>query len=596
MGNAFVDYLNYMNNAGSDTAGALAEYQATDPFYEKIRIDRKLGTDIAEAIRQNQHQAYILTGHAGDGKTSILLQVLRDLQLLPNGEPLKETDSFTEQNKSLYYVKDMSEIPEKIQVSLLKKALDAPENGQSSILVSNTGPLLNCFAELYANEKGCTASTMAEEDRISVQSILLSQLDENVDKPISIGSYSFKLINIARIDNVPFVKKILCKILNDELWQPCKTCSKAGVCPIYNNICQIRQANGRVEDFIESFYRFLYENDKRLTIRQILSHISFAITGNLTCDINFAQYKQPLFDFNIANLFFGYNGYEKCEKAQQIKGISMLQKQRLDEIALNADYNLFVNEDISGFSQTHQEIMRKEMKKNDMLYFSVTEDNISTRASRHITQYRKAVRRFYLLFSCCENEKEESTLLDQLYGATFSAYTKLTNSPVQGKRAFNAIQNLVFSALYMQNTGCLPLGNAVLPLTLRRQDDVFQNVMLVMGTVKKDDLEIKQQKPNNSFGESSNKQQLIMLIRNNQTEFILTLPLLTYFADIVDGKIISNCNPALTHGAMKLNTLLAEEFSYSKAEEIHVLVNTTQSQQRFKITLDTGYIDMEGEN
>ena len=41
--NAFVDYLNSMNNASGDTAAALAESQVLSEFYKKIQIKRKLG-------------------------------------------------------------------------------------------------------------------------------------------------------------------------------------------------------------------------------------------------------------------------------------------------------------------------------------------------------------------------------------------------------------------------------------------------------------------------------------------------------------------------------------------------------------------------
>lgn len=597
MSNAFVDYLNYMNNAGSDTAGALAEYQATNPFYEKIRIERTLGTNITNTIRANYHQAYILTGHAGDGKTSILLQILRDLNITQDGEPLKETDSFTGDGHSVYYVKDMSEISQDKQVQLLKNALEAPSHGQSSILISNTGPLLKCFEELYANTKGVIASEMAEVDRIAVQSILLSQLDENQDTPISAGPYKFKLINIARIDNVPFAKKVLGKIVDPSLWSCCTTCPKAACCPIYHNIQKVHNSFDRVAMFIENYYRFLYENDKRLTIRQILSHMSFALTGNLTCSRDFASMKHPLFDYDLANLFFGYSRYDVVPAALQIKGIALLQKLKLDEIALHADYDLFVNENFSCFESYYQGLVRKELQRNEGCYFnSASDGKIRSKDRRQIIQYRKAIRRFYLFYSLWENAGDSDKLFNQLYGEVFSSYVKLTNMHITGKRDFAAVQNLVFNALYMENTGCLPSGNAVLPLTLRRQDDVFQNVMLVMGIVSKDELKIKQQRPVGTFDDNSDKQQLVLLVGPKERPFVLTLPLLTHYKNVVDGEIISNCNPALTHGAMRLDTVLSEEFSSTRAGELHVLVNTTKSQQRYKITLDTDYINMEGEN
>ena len=53
--NGFVDYLNSMNNANSDTAEALAESQVLSAYYEKIQIQRKLGSYIANRIRNQEN-------------------------------------------------------------------------------------------------------------------------------------------------------------------------------------------------------------------------------------------------------------------------------------------------------------------------------------------------------------------------------------------------------------------------------------------------------------------------------------------------------------------------------------------------------------
>lgn len=52
--NEFVSYLNSMNNAGSDTAAALAEAQVLNEYYSQIKIDRKLGQFITDRIRSGE--------------------------------------------------------------------------------------------------------------------------------------------------------------------------------------------------------------------------------------------------------------------------------------------------------------------------------------------------------------------------------------------------------------------------------------------------------------------------------------------------------------------------------------------------------------
>ena len=60
--NAFVDYLNSMNNASGDTAAALAESQVLSEFYEKIQIKRKL--DACDILATKGHALPVrLDGH-----------------------------------------------------------------------------------------------------------------------------------------------------------------------------------------------------------------------------------------------------------------------------------------------------------------------------------------------------------------------------------------------------------------------------------------------------------------------------------------------------------------------------------------------------
>ena len=346
--NSFVDYLNSMNNASSDTIAALAEAQVNSPYFKKIQIERNLGKYLSDRIRSGENLAVVLTGHAGDGKTSILVQVLEDLDFLDENtslEPEKEYDNGT---IKLYAVKDMSELSEDKQIAFCRKALDAPHNGRSSIIISNTGPLLKCL-ELIREEQ-CKAQDIAfdESERISLQTELLDQLDENKNEMISVGDRRFLMINMARVDNVSFARDIMDKLLLPELWKDCENCPKRSKCPIYFNVIQIRKYQDRVASAVEAFYRYLYENDKRMTIRQILSQLSFALTGNLTCDEIRASYKDSIkFKYLFSNLFFGYKGLEEIDNADQIQGIAYARELKLDTKGLDVDYKLFVTGNFS---------------------------------------------------------------------------------------------------------------------------------------------------------------------------------------------------------------------------------------------------------
>ena len=348
MTNPFVDYLNSMNNSGSNTVAALAEAQVLSPYYEKIKVERCLGRYLSELISDGKGHTIVLTGHAGDGKTSILVQVLSELGMLENGTPLKEEMLYSQNGVGLYAVKDMSELPEDKQTMFCRKGLDYPSQGISSLIISNTGPLLKCFETIIREDYEKQGEEFTEGERSSLQNKILQQLDENGQKEIIIGDYSVLIINIARIDNVDFAEKVMEKIISDEMWEPCACCEKCDKCSIYNNRNVVKKHLGRVSAFVTAFYRFLYENDKRMTIRQMLSQISFAITGNQTCgSIKPTARETAKFNYLFPNLFFGYRGLSRIDSAMQIQGIAYANEFKIDSIALNDDYKMFVTGDFA---------------------------------------------------------------------------------------------------------------------------------------------------------------------------------------------------------------------------------------------------------
>lgn len=122
--NEFIDYLNSTNHMSGDSTGSLAEKQVKSEFFDKIKVERTLGHTISQSVLEKKNEVFLLTGHAGDGKTSILAQVLTSLGALDKTTGLpeeKDQDSF-------YYVKDMSEISSSQQVSALQRVLDAPNH------------------------------------------------------------------------------------------------------------------------------------------------------------------------------------------------------------------------------------------------------------------------------------------------------------------------------------------------------------------------------------------------------------------------------------------------------------------------------------
>ena len=571
---------------GGNSTGSLAESQVKSCYYDSVKVDRKLGNYITDCVCSGNHQAFILTGHAGDGKTSILVQVLKALGYLPSGTGLSAEEEYA----NFLYVKDMSEIAPERQVEALKKALQAPHDKKTSLLISNTGPLLKTFEALVKEKTEAAGESFSEKMRLELQSTLLTQLDTNNDCVITIAGYSFVLVNIARVDNVPFAVNILKNILNPNLWSQCSGCTCSDRCPIKSN-CDIVSAQfDRVAAFIENYYRYLYENDKRMTIRQMVGQISYALTGNLTCqEIATHHLREPFFNYNFANLFFGFVGLKAAKDATQIKGIEQVRNLELDRIALDVDYQLFVSQDYSCFAPRISSELQSLSTKYRKHYQITDEDQLlDEKKHEKELQLRRAVRRFYLMFSLSENDGDINNVMNQVFGALYSDYRALISSK-QSKHVLNQMRSTVFDALYIKNTGFLPNGKTELPLTLRREDDVFQNVMIVLGEVNRSDLSVVQTKVGSNFEDVDNKHELYL--RMDGRDFRLTLPMINYFNNLIHGAIASNNNPALSHGIAQLDALLLEQYGECKPEceedcELTVIINTTRGQEIERFAFD----------
>ena len=572
--NAFVDYLNSMHNIKGDGLGALAERQIQSPYSKYCHVPRRLGLIIADNIRLGNNKAYIITGHAGDGKTSILVQVLRALDMIQPGELLSREKECANSQGKLYYVKDMSEVRPSQRAVYLKKALNAPSSGMSSILISNTGPLLSSFEDVVRTD--CeTDGQEYDSIRSEVQTKLLNQLDSNQSGERTIGGYTFSMINIARIDNVSFAGAFLDKILNDDLWLPCQACEKREKCPICHNRNLLKTNTGRVKAFINAYLRYAYEFDQRLTIRQIQAQICYALTGGLSCK-GITSYKtHSYFKYGFPNLFFGYQGGEEYADALKVRAIRMLHDMDLDAIALPVDYDLFVKGEIESFPDDVQKTIETNILAKLRMLNRGSDADIKDRNKKMIA-LRRSLRGYFLLLG----EVQQMNGFDCVFGEGFSIYEEASSIAHLPRPKLNKIRDYIFNALYLDNTGFLPQRGSdnQVPLTLHRKDGIFQSVMLVLGHVQKSELKIVQRKKDCEYEDDQARQRVLLDARGKV--FFISLPLFLYFVKQSTGAVTPACNPALTHNIARLETMLADVFiKEEESTDIELLTNTTKGQK-----------------
>jgi len=147
--NGYIAYLNSLHSLSANSANALAESQATNRYFAELYQAFPIVDQMLSAL-QDGERVVVLTGHAGDGKSTIALDVLKRLKNLSPNEPLNEMLKEREEISgspfgSVTIVKDMSELSAQTRLQWLQEAFAGTG---SWLLVSNSGPLLDTLAKL----------------------------------------------------------------------------------------------------------------------------------------------------------------------------------------------------------------------------------------------------------------------------------------------------------------------------------------------------------------------------------------------------------------------------------------------------------------
>lgn len=573
MRNPFVDYLNTLHNAAGANTNALAESQAVEPFYKHLQVRRRVGKHLARML-QGEPRCIILTGHAGDGKTGLLHQILVDLGALDSSAAIPRASEATMPGRKmkLFFAKDMSELSAAEQENLLIQALQAPQDGSSSILVSNTGPLLHTFKRLQ--EKGKLPGSFQE-----FQSDLLTAMDASEPNSVQLDGYEFVLVNMARIDNVGMVGLLLQNLTAEAVWADCQACPARDKCPVLNNAITVRRNLERATSFIETYLLWLQEHDSRLTLRQILAQLAYAMTSNLSCENihSFLDTKHYLFRFHFANALWGFRGVEDNPASSQLQAVSSLRRLQLDEKSVGADYNLFVRKDLSAFDDATRELIDEFLRGKIV-------DGMSPVAD---ARGRKSVRRFYYLFASQEPEAEFEQLLGSLFSPVLPSYLRLRYG-----RALQADRRLVKRALlqglYRSIVGVPRLdGKDGIHVTLRHDRSGITGVQLLLGEVRGDELELRSE-PVEAFGDYPDNRPLhaiVLKLRNSAAVHEIRLPLLDYLYHLAEGVVSTRVNPYLSHGIDKIKASLMEYVGKSE-DDVRLLVLTPDGPETLELFID----------
>lgn len=300
--NPFVEYLNSLCNSSAANENATAESQIGNEFFERIHVRNPI-TDYVYDVLFEDKTNVILTGHAGDGKTTIAAEVI---QRATGARPtvLQRSEDLSE--AGLVVIKDMSELAGHVQVDILKRAVD--DDSKRYLIISNTGTLINSFRGL----RNCGIGVSESE--------LLTALES--DRPEYVLDHQFQIINIAKNDSIDTACMVFDRMLEEDNWRECQQCKYVDVCPINSNVVLLQDSLDTAKSRVALMYRRLYEYNIGLTMRQMTGHLAYAITAGLNCedihDMSYIGTKSCFPGTMFFNRFFGDDGDEVAPESLQL--------------------------------------------------------------------------------------------------------------------------------------------------------------------------------------------------------------------------------------------------------------------------------------
>lgn len=556
----YIDYLNSLHHYNAQNENAYGERNVDNFYFKEVMVRVGLCDYIEDNLTEKEPHILILTGHAGDGKTSIMYQVLNDLGVeFDAKEKVREVN--LPNGKKCLCIKDFSELPEESgyqidRIHAMRNAVDMTENGQYVFMVANTGPLINTFGKLFdVNEK--------EQAEIE----LISMMDDHAGEIGCIKGIKICVINVATVDNVYFATEFLEKIMQDKLWEDCKRCEKCEYCHIYRNRQLIMENKTKVFEFIHNHFVWVTEYGTRLTIRSMTEQLAYMLTGGLSCD---EVTRNEPYKYLFSNLFFGYIGTKLNERALNIRAVDIANCCFYDHKRLRSDEKLLVG---------------KEYKE----IFGEAIENIIVAAEQNnafIQGWTEFLRRTYLFLNIVTDEE----IIVQDYEDTFSKQFKRFLSLRDGSATPSKLDaNLIADALSMMYMGTPSKGQEI-PLTLSRESGITQNVQLITGTIPVRKLRVEQSKTKDSTFNKDRKDryELKLKIDKKELDTVLSLPMLDYFEELKNGVIATNIDPQLSRGVERLKTQLSELLKDEEDEDIIEIVALKNSGNGIRLEFTDG--------
>lgn len=306
-----VQYLNSLHRFNGSNINTTAEVNLSNEYAERIKEpEEHLVGLIIEKLRDNGK--VLLTGFAGDGKTTLASLVAKQLVGATVDFSKDPVIRFEAESKQYVIIKDLSEIPEKEAEDLLFTEITSKNS--ALLIVSNTGTIRTKLLNLYESNPMVKEQFVSESD---LESRILGGIEcayNEFQGCIDFGLSIIHTFNLVKRDNLKTAKNVLIKILSMEEWDNASEHEKKST--VHFNVRMMRANNFLAVERMFTLYRRVYEYGARLTMRNLLEHFAYTITGNRnSLDIDDDRY------FFTDNFFGAFDSF-----AMQLDGVAAVRK------------------------------------------------------------------------------------------------------------------------------------------------------------------------------------------------------------------------------------------------------------------------------
>ncbi|MCX8001192.1 MAG: hypothetical protein N2661_01290 [Anoxybacillus mongoliensis] len=348
--NPFVMYLDKFNVLSPNHSKIYDEYTHEKDLEHSFEftISTKVEEHLKNIFSSNPHSV-ILTGNAGDGKTRmcrLIHDYFSDQKL--KSWPEEGVIAVPYEKGTIKIVKDLSELKEEIIYDILMELQKYVLGGHQERI----------FFLIAANEGKLTKTLSKYKELEPIREKIIARFEhyDNNDTRLSV-------LNLLDVTSSIYVGKVLEKWNDSENWSFCDKCEKKESCVIYFN--HQRTSLPNVKQRLVDQYRLLDYLETHITLREMLIHMSYVLTGGYVCtDIwqaDYAKGKEKAMKVYYQN-FYGINAGE--EAFSEMRALKVFKSLDPGLYSYSVIDDFIINGDIHG--DTDIEEMHKKLFDNGL--------------------------------------------------------------------------------------------------------------------------------------------------------------------------------------------------------------------------------------